>query len=121
MATTPEGKVKAAVKKILDIRGVYYFMPVSNGMGTMGIFDIVCSHHGRFIGIECKSDATKKPTALQTRNAKKALASGGIIFLAHIDNLTELVDTIDQITGDTYGLSGGSVWPTDCTTADDKW
>jgi hypothetical protein len=118
MAATPEKKVKDAVRKILDARGVYYHMPVSNGMGTMGFFDIVCSHRGWFIGIECKSNATTKPTPLQTRNAKKALAAGGLVFLAHIDNLTELADTIDRIKGDSYGLSRCSVWPFDCPEED---
>jgi hypothetical protein len=115
VATTPEGKVKAAVKKILDARGVYYYMPVSNGMGAMGFFDIVCCYRGRFIGIECKSTANKKPTPLQTRNAMKALAAGALIFLVHIDNLTELEHTIDQIAGGHYGTDRRSVWPVDST------
>lgn len=111
MAQTPESKVKTAVKKILDARGVYYYMPVSNGMGAMGFFDIVCCYRGRFIGIECKSTANKKPTPLQTRNAMKALAGGALIFLAHVDNLTELAHTIDQIMEAPHGANGNSFWP----------
>jgi hypothetical protein len=33
MAATPEGRVKAAVKKLLTKHGVYFYMPVQNGMG----------------------------------------------------------------------------------------
>lgn len=112
---TPESKVKAKVKKLLDSVGVYYFMPVSNGMGVMGIFDIVCCVNTVFVGIECKADAKKKPTPLQTRNALRAMNSGAVIFLAHIDNIKELEDTIIRIKGEQHGTSGRSFWPIDST------
>jgi Holliday junction resolvase len=108
---TPEGKVKAKVVKILKELGVYYFMPVSNGMGTMGIFDIVCCVDGVFLGIECKADAKKRPTPLQTRNAKMAAAAGAVVFLVHIDNVKDLEDTINRIKEKSYGTVGGSFWP----------
>jgi len=110
---TPEGAVKTAVKRLLVAEGVYYFMPVSNGMGVMGIFDIVCCVNGVFLGIECKADAKKKPTLLQTRNAKLAQAAGGVIFLVHADNIKDLKYTIDQITGGKYGTCELSFWPFD--------
>ncbi len=112
---TPEAIVKAKVKKLLDSMGVYYFMPVSNGMGVMGIFDIVCCVNTVFVGIECKADAKKKPTSLQTRNALRARNSGAVIFLVHVDNITELEDTITRIKGEQHGTSGRSVWPVDST------
>ena len=55
MANTPEGKVKASVKKILDELHVYHFSPFQAGMGRAGIPDIICCYNGRFIGIECKA------------------------------------------------------------------
>ena len=119
MAMTPEGIVKKRVRAILDKYAVYYFLPVSNGMGVMGIFDIVCCINTVFLGIECKSDAKKKPTALQTRNADKAAAAGAVVFLAHIDNLKDLEDTIRQIKGEQHGTRGRSFWPVDRTKADD--
>jgi hypothetical protein len=34
---TPEGKVKVKIKKLLDLYGVYYFMPVQSGYGPAGL------------------------------------------------------------------------------------
>lgn len=110
---TPEAKVKLKVRKLLDELEAYYFLPVSNGMGVMGIFDFVCCVNTVFVGIECKSDAKKKPTSLQTRNAKRAQAAGAVVFLAHIDNLTELKDTINRIKEEQHGTKGRSFWPID--------
>jgi len=110
---TPEGKVKADVKALLKARGVYYFMPVSNGMGAMGVFDIVCCCGGIFLGIECKSDGKKQPTPLQTRNARLAQNAGGAVFLVHAGNITDLAHTIDQIKGDPHGAARYSFWPVD--------
>jgi len=110
---TPEGLVKKKVKKLLDTLDVYYFMPVSNGMGVMGIFDIVCCVNSIFVGIECKADGKKKPTLLQTRNAGRAFRAGAVVFLAHIDNLTDLEDTLRKIKEETHGTSGCSFWPLD--------
>lgn len=41
---TPEGRVKHGVKKVLAAFGkkLWYFMPVQNGMGRVGIPDFVC-------------------------------------------------------------------------------
>lgn len=37
MAATPEAKVKANVRKLLDELGIYHFMPPANGFGRAGI------------------------------------------------------------------------------------
>lgn len=39
---TPEGAVKAAARKVLDRRKVYYAMPVQTGYGTNGLADFIC-------------------------------------------------------------------------------
>jgi Holliday junction resolvase len=80
-------------------------------MGSMGVFDIVACADGVFVGIECKSDSSKKPTALQTHNATKAKKAGGVIFLVHVDNITDLEDTIIQIKGGERGTDRLSFWP----------
>jgi hypothetical protein len=110
MKTTPEGLVKRDVKAALKRHGVYYFMPVSNGMGAMGVFDFVCAVNGVFVGIECKSDATKKPTPLQVRNAESAKNSGAVVLLIHKDNITVLDDILTRIKEQSYGFGGNSVW-----------
>ena len=52
---TPEAKVKAAVKKMLDKHGVYYFYAATHGFGRSGVPDLVCCHNGHFLAIECKA------------------------------------------------------------------
>lgn len=114
MATTPEGRVKARIKKILEELGCYYFMPPANGYGHSGRFDICCSYYGHFIGIEVKADAKKKPTALQTRNASQCAASGGSVLLLHNENLTCLVHLLRNIKDTNgQGFSRAHIWPTD--------
>lgn len=73
---TPEARVKNAVKKLLTEQGVWYFMPVSNGMGRHGIPDIICCVGGRFVAIECKA-GKGKPTALQQREMERITEAGG--------------------------------------------
>lgn len=76
---TPEARVKNAVKKLLTEHGVWYFMPVSNGMGRHGIPDIICCVRGHFMAIECKAGkgGKGKPTALQEREMERIVAAGG--------------------------------------------
>jgi Holliday junction resolvase len=89
MATTPEGKVKAAVRKILDKYGVYYFMPPGMGLGRAGIPDIIGCKNGHFIAIECKA-GKGKVTALQERELVAICNAGGFTFIAREDCLEEL-------------------------------
>lgn len=55
MAQTPEGKVKDAVKKELRKRDIWYFMPMQNGFGVVGIPDFICCWEGTFLAIETKA------------------------------------------------------------------
>lgn len=55
MSMTPEGRVKHAVKKWLKARGIWFYMPVQNGMGRVGIPDFICCAAGRFVAIETKA------------------------------------------------------------------
>lgn len=84
---TPEGRVKAAVKKLLEKYNVYYFMPVSNGMGRHGIPDIICCADGRFVAIECKANGGK-PTELQKREMQRIEFNGGIPLVVNDDPKT---------------------------------
>jgi len=89
MATTPEGKVKAAVRKMLAKHGIYYFMPPGMGLGRSGIPDIIGCYNGRFIAIECKAGKGQL-TALQARELALIKATGGFTFVAREDNLEEM-------------------------------
>lgn len=55
MAKTPEGRVKAAVKKLFDEKKIWYYQPVQNGMGRVGIPDFICCYQGRFLAVETKA------------------------------------------------------------------
>ena len=93
--STPEGKVKEVIKRLLKAAGWWYFMPVSNGLGKHGIPDIIAckptvitpdmvgQRVGVFVGIECKAPGKLGTvTPLQERELKAIEAAGGIALLA---------------------------------------
>ncbi len=86
---TPEGKVKTAVKRLLVAEGVYYFMPVSNGMGRHGIPDIICCVQGRFLAIETKA-GKGTATALQEREMQHIRDAGGYATVVREDGIDAL-------------------------------
>lgn len=86
MASTPEKKVKAQLKKILDGMEIYYFFPPANGYGRSGIPDVVCCHKGRFIAFECKA-GKGKTTALQQRELQRIEANGGTAMVVDEGNV----------------------------------
>lgn len=90
---TPEGKVKAKVKKILDVYEVYYFCPATGGYGRSGIPDFVCCYKGKFIAIECKA-GKGKTTALQDRELDRIQKSGGVAIVVVDDLLSQLIELI---------------------------
>jgi Holliday junction resolvase len=93
---TPEAKVKAAVKKILDAHKVYHFSPASNGYGRVGIPDIICCIEGFFLAIECKA-GNGKTTALQDRELDAIASAGGTALLINEAGLASLPETLDYI------------------------
>lgn len=86
MARTPEGAVKAAVKKILDAHGVYHFSPAANGYGRVGVPDIICCVNGYFLALECKA-GKGKTTALQDRELVAITKAGGLSVVINEDSV----------------------------------
>ena len=86
---TPEAKVKAKAKKILDSLGAYYFMPATGGFGRSGVPDIVGCLNGVFFGIECKANGNK-PTALQLKEMRKIMDAKGYCVVVDENNVEEL-------------------------------
>ena len=86
---TPEGAVKTAIKRLLVAEGVYYFMPVSNGMGRHGIPDIICCVNGLFLAIETKA-GKGKVTALQEREMEHIRNAGGYAAVVREDGIDAL-------------------------------
>jgi Holliday junction resolvase len=96
MAQTPEGKVKAVVKKRLDAADVYHFSPAANGYGRVGVPDIICCYCGRFIAIECKA-GKGKTTALQDREIASIKDRGGIALVINETNYDDVTDALTAI------------------------
>ena len=93
MAQTSEGKVKAAVRKVLDAEGVYYFSPPGMGLGRSGIPDIICCVRGFFLALEIKA-GKGKTTALQDREIAAINSNGGIAFVVNENNINEVQEII---------------------------
>ena len=92
--STPESKVKARVKALLEAERVYFFFPAANGYGHAGIPDIIACKNGHFFGIECKA-GKGKTTALQDRELERIGAAGGTPLIIREDNLHELKEALD--------------------------
>ncbi len=89
MATTPEGKVKLAVIKLLKENSIWYYMPVQNGMGQTGIPDFICCWDGRFLAIE-----TKAPGKRDNLSPNQSRVLGEI---AHHEGMWIVVDDVKQL------------------------
>lgn len=77
---TPEGRVKAMVKRDLDkLTTCYRFMPVQNGMGAPALDFFLCLN-GRFVAIETKAPG-KKITPRQEDTRDKIIAAHGLVFV----------------------------------------
>lgn len=75
---TPEGKVKAKVKKMLKEHNAYQFWPVQTGYGAATLDCIGC-HEGIFFAIETKAPG-KHMTARQNNTAHAMRQAGAVVF-----------------------------------------
>jgi hypothetical protein len=90
---TPEAKVKAKVRKLLDGLRIYYFFPATHGYGRSGVPDIIGCFMGLFVAIECKAGKGQL-TGLQELELTKIKAAGGFTFVAREDNIDELKEKL---------------------------
>jgi pantoate kinase len=95
MATTPEAKVKAKIKKILTEHNVYYAMPIGTGYGNSGVPDFLCCVNGKFVAIEAKA-GKGQATALQLKNLSEINKAGGYTCLINETNLDYLKNVIAE-------------------------
>jgi len=94
MSQTPEGKVKDAVKKVLNKHGVWYFMPMQNGFGVVGIPDFICCWNGHFLAVETKAPGKRvQTTENQKRRIEEIQGHGG--FTIVVDDAKQLEDYIN--------------------------
>lgn len=88
-ASTPENKVKAAVRRVLDHykSEIDTYWPVPAGYGPSHLDCIVCAW-GWFVSIETKAPG-KKPTPRQKHRIEAVKRSGGIaLVIDGTDNTT---------------------------------
>lgn len=100
---TPEGKVKAQIKKILTEMDVWFFMPPANGYGRAGIPDFIGCLRGRLIAIEAKA-GKGKTTALQDREIERINSSGGFAVVVNEHNVDTLKATLESLERDEWIL-----------------
>jgi len=93
MASTPEAKVKARLKKQLDEMGIYHFSPYQAGMGRAGVPDVIGCYQGRFVAFECKA-GNNKPTALQEREMNAIRTAKGLAFVINEENVNQLKELL---------------------------
>lgn len=98
-STTPEGRVKTQIRKILNEAGAYYAMPLTGGYGKSGVPDFLVCYQGRFIGIEAKA-GKGTTTALQDRELASIVQAGGVALVINEHNLDELREVLNAPTQD---------------------
>jgi hypothetical protein len=95
---TPEGRVKAAVNKVLArYPESYRYMPVPYGYGLSSLDFLIC-HYGWFVAIETKAPG-EKPTARQEKIIKEITDAGGKVFVidGQPSQLAELEAFLEQV------------------------
>lgn len=90
---TPEGRVKAAIKKVLDRYkpDLYAHWPVQNGMGAPTL-DCNAEVRGIAFHIEAKAPG-EKPTERQQKTIREIERAGGKVFV--IDGQQSQLDELD--------------------------
>jgi hypothetical protein len=97
---TPEGKVKAAVRKVLDLykSELDTFWPVPAGYGPSHLDCIICAW-GKFVSIETKAPG-KKPTPRQKERIASVKRAGGIAVVIDGTHNTTTVTELQKLLED---------------------
>lgn len=107
---TPEGRVKRKTDELLKLFKVWYFSPVSNGMGVHGIPDKICcvpvtvtrdmvgKTVGLFVAIENKAGDKDEPTERQRIQMRAIKRAGGIAVLVNETRLSILGQLLAVLT-----------------------
>ena len=91
---TPEGRVKAKVKRLLKSYGdkVYAFWPVQTGMGARTLDCLICAS-GHFIAVETKAPG-KAPTTQQRDTIATIFNAGGTTLVVDGDDGVEALKVL---------------------------
>lgn len=93
---TPEGRIKAKVKKILEKHGCYYFMPVQMGYGARTV-DILACYKAIFIAIETKAPGKELTKAQEILLAKIKKAGGVTEVIETLEDLERLESCLEKL------------------------
>jgi len=98
MAMTPEGKVKKEVRAWLKARGIWHYMPVQNGMGVVGIPDLICCWDGKFLAIETKAPGKRANTTPNQDARIKEIqqAKGWALVVDDVKQLDEFEESLRE-------------------------
>jgi Holliday junction resolvase len=95
---TPEAKVKAKLRRLLEKFSAYYCCPVGSAYGKAGVPDFIVCYRGLFLAIEVKA-GKNKPTALQQRELKLIQEAGGFAMVLYEEDLPSLERHLDSLSG----------------------
>ena len=98
---TPEARIKKKLTDMLKSKKlVWYFSPNAGPFGKSGIPDIIVCVRGRLVGIECKSNPSKKLTPLQNKTGLNIQDAEGLFFVANNDeSIKQIERAVDAIIG----------------------
>jgi len=95
--STPEGLVKAKVRKALKLRRIYYEQNTAGAMGTAGVPDIRCCRpvDGHFGGIETKAGTwiVSDLQRIKLQELEESMGSAMVVNEANIDLAVKWMDT----------------------------
>lgn len=95
--STPEGKVKDRIKKLLAKYNCYWFMPVQTGFGAPGL-DFHAVANGLAFFVETKA-GNKRPTPRQESTIDTIQKAGGRCFVVNEVTGLDLLETwLQEIT-----------------------
>lgn len=97
MASTPEGRVKAACKKLLNEHNIWHFSPIGGMYSTHGVPDIVCvAPNDHVFFVETKAPGKLNTLTANQKNCHDEIrARGGTVLV--VDNVAPLKEYIDAL------------------------
>jgi hypothetical protein len=97
--STPEGKVKTRIKKLLNQYGAYSHAPVQNGMGQPSL-DFICCYNGLYLAIEAKAPG-KHPSERQLKTMEQISKAGGVAIV--VGTSEESFDGLERLLKGLHG------------------
>lgn len=92
---TPESKVKAKVRQILEVNNWWHYVAVAGPFTVHGIPDIMCCKNGQLLGVEVKAPGKRKnTTANQDRVMREMDAAGAWTIV--VDDPQQLIDFLKE-------------------------